>query len=323
MLTFKETAQWLQDRDNFLIITHRSPDGDTVGSGVGLCLALREQGKTAFLIENEGIHGFFSSYVENLSSPDFIPDYIVAVDTATEDLFPDSGEPYKGKVDLSIDHHPPRSMYAKENCIYPEHAAAGELIFHIASLLGAVSKQVAHALYLALSTDTGCFVYGNTTAETHRIASILMETGIEVRDVNKEMFQTTTLTRLKLESLLISNMHLYNNGTIAIVCVTQKMLEDLHATDHDTENISAFIAKVEGVVTGVTIQEKKDGICKLSVRSNPNILKANEVCAQLGGGGHAAASGAKFKGTMDETVSAIVKAIEFISGSSLLPFEHL
>lgn len=320
MLTIKETALWLQQRDNFLIITHRSPDGDTIGSGAGLCQALRELGKTAFLLENDGVGESFAPFVEGLQSSDFKPDFVVSVDTATEGLFPDNAECYKGNVDLSIDHHPTRDIYAKENCVYPEHAAAGEIIFLITTHWPQpLTQAVAKPLYLALSTDTGCFVYGNTTAETHRIASILMDTGLEVREINKKMFQTVTLKRLKLESMLVSNMKLFEEGSIALVCLTQEMLTTLHATDKDTENVSAFIAKVEGVTTGVTIQEKTDGVCKLSVRSDPNVLKADEICAKLGGGGHAAASGAKFKGSVDETVQAVIKAIEEVGGKSLNP----
>lgn len=319
MLTAKEAAQWLISRDNFLILTHKSPDGDTIGSGAGLCIALREQGKTAFMLQNDEISDTFAPYAEGLQSSDYTPDFVVSVDIATEELFPDSAEKFKGKVDLAIDHHPIRNPFGKENCIFPEKSACGELVYEIVSQWGKLSKAVALPLYVALSTDTGCFVYGNTNAESHRVAGSLLETGLEVRDINKQLFQTVTLTQLKLESALLSTMRLFNEGTIAIVCVTQKMREELGVQDRDMENISSFISKVEGVSTGITVREKKDGICKLSMRSNPDILNATSVCEKLGGGGHAAASGAKVTGSVEETASAIIRSIEEVLGEKLVP----
>ncbi len=321
MLTMQEAAQWLLDRDHFLILTHRSPDGDTIGCAAGLCLALREQGKTAFLLTNEEITQSFMPYVEGLQSSEFQGKYVVSVDIAAESLFPNNAEQYKGKVDLAIDHHSQRQDFGKENCVYADRAAAGEIIYEIVSQWGEVSQAVALPLYVALATDTGCFVYGNTTSNTHYVAGKLMEKGLDVREINKIHFQTFTLCRLRLESLLVTTMRLYDQGSVAIVCITQKMLKELGATEVDTENISAFVGKIQGVSTGITIREKEDGICRISMRTNPKELKANEVCAKLGGGGHAAASGASFTGTVEETIEAIVESIEAIRGSKLQPNE--
>lgn len=317
MLTLKETADWLLARDNFLILTHRSPDGDTIGSAAGLCVALREQGKSAYLLSNHEVSDTFLPYLDTLQSESFSPDFIVSVDTATEELFPDNAENYKGKVDLAIDHHPQKEPYAKENCIIPEKAATGELIFGIISLWGSVSQKAAMPIYIALATDTGCFVYGNTTAETHYVAGALLETGIDVRKINKILFETVTLKQLQLESKLLSTIRLYDNGKIAIVCVTKSILDEVAAEDKDTEKISDFVGRIEGVITGITVREKKNNLCKISVRSNPDVLKANDICVQLGGGGHAAASGARYQGTVEETVEALVKAIETVQGSKI------
>lgn len=321
MLTLVEAAKWLIDRDNFLILSHKSPDGDTIGSSAGLCIALREQGKTAYMLKNDEIPDDFLPFVENLQSADFEPDFVVSVDIATEELFTENAKKYKGKVDLSIDHHPPRDIYGKENCILDEKAACGELIFGIVTQWGSVSKAVAAPLYVALSTDTGCFVYGNTTAESHLVASELIKTGLEIRPINKKLFQTVTLIRLKLESKLLENMKLFDQGKVAIVCVTQSMLAEINATDDDVDDIASFVAKIEGVVTGITIREKNSSLCKISMRSDPDVLKANDVCSKLGGGGHAAASGAKFNGSVEETITTLMTAIEDVRGTPLIPVE--
>lgn len=319
MITMKEASQWFLERDNFLILTHRSPDGDTIGSAAGLCIALREQGKNAFLLTNDEITESFLPYVAGLQSSDFKYDFVVSTDIATEKLFPDSAAPFQGKVDLSIDHHSQREDFGKENCVYSEKAATGEMIYEIVAEWGPVSKAVALPLYVAVATDTGCFVYGNTTPECHRVAGDLIATGLDVRAINKVHFQTVTLTRLRLEAVLVNTMRLYNNGSCAIVCLTQAMIKELNANDHDLEDISSFVGQIEGVTTGITVREKDGGFCRLSIRSNPAVLKANAVCGKLGGGGHDAASGASFTGTVEETVEAIVSAIEEVQGEKLVP----
>lgn len=322
MMTMKEASQWLMERDNFLILTHRSPDGDTTGSAAGLCIALREQGKNAALHYNDEVTSMFLPYVEDLMIKEFDYDYLVSVDIATENLFPKCAEEFKGKVDLEIDHHSQREAFGKESCIYSEKAAAAEIIYGIIREWGPISKEAALPLYVGISTDTGCFVYGNTTPDSHRVAGELIEAGLDIREVNKPLFQTTTLTRLRLEGMLIQSMRLYDEGTVAIVCLTQKMIQDLNASDHDLDNISAFVGKIDGVVVGITVREKEEKFCRLSMRSNPKLLKANAVCEKLGGGGHDAASGAAFNGTVDETVDAIVSAIEAVQGKKLVPVTH-
>ncbi len=317
MFTIEESRKWLEERDEFLILTHRSPDGDTIGSAVGLCLALREQGKTAYLLENKEITASFLPYTTGLQSADYQGKYVVSVDIATEKLFPENAEKYKGKVDLAIDHHTDRQDFGKENCVYAQRAAAGEIIYDIVSAWGKLSLGVATALYVAISTDTGCFVFGNTTPETHYVAGKLIETGLDVRAINKVHFQTVTLNRLRLESMLVGSMRLYQEGSVAIVCVTLAMLAEINATEEDTENISAFVGKIQGVSTGITIREKEDGICRISMRSNPAVLKANLVCGKLGGGGHEAASGASFTGSVDATIDAVLQAIEQVQGKAI------
>lgn len=319
-MTTQETAKWLESRNNFLILTHRSPDGDTIGSGVGLCYALRALGKTAFLLKNEDTTEIFQPFMNGMDNPQFTPDFVIAVDTATEDLLPGSAASYKGKIDLTIDHHPSQTFFAKDTCVFPERAATGEVVYEIITHWDTtLTKEVALPLYLALSTDTGCFVYGNTTSNTHRVAAALMDTGIEVRGLNHTHFQTRSLRRLRLESMLADSLSLFDGGTTAIACLTQSMIDEVQATENDTENISSFVGRVEGVVTGITIREKKAGLCKLSMRTDPSVVNASLVCAQLGGGGHAAASGAAFQGTVAEATQAILNALETVQGKKPVP----
>lgn len=310
-LTATQTAQWLLEKDGFLILTHIRPDGDTIGCAAGLCHALREQEKQAFVLENPETTDIYRPYLTGLLAPsDYVPETVVAVDVAAQDMIPANAETWLARgIDLTIDHHPSQEFYAAATCLDAERAACGELIYDIIRQFGPVSPAAALPLYVAVSTDCGCFVYGNTTPGTHRVAAALMDTGIDVFPVNHRHFRTKSLKRLQLEGMLVSGMELFDDGTIAIVSLTLDMLEKLQAREEDVDDISAFVGQIEGVRTGVTLRELRPGVCKISVRTDPNELNASDVCALLGGGGHAGAAGATVDGSVEETRHTILAAI--------------
>ena len=155
---------------------------------------------------------------------------------------------------------------------------------------------VSYTHLVAVSTHCGCFVYGNTSANTHRVAAALMDTGIPAAELNKRHFRTKSFRRLRLESLLTESIEFHDGGEIAIAAISLEMLARLQATEADAEDIAAFVGQVEGVRTGVTVRELKPGLCKISLRTDPKQLNASAVCTLLGGGGHAAASGATVEG---------------------------
>ena len=234
------------------------------------------------------------------------------MDIAGRGLFPENARCWLDKgVDLAIDHHPSNEGFGRENCVDPGRAACGELIYDIIRQWGPVSPAAALALYLAVSTDTGCFLYSNTTSGTHRVAAALMDTGIDYRSVNKRHFRTKSFKRLRLESMITEGMELFDNGTIAIAAVTLEMMRALDAHEEDAEDIAAFAGQVEGVETAVTIRELRPGECKLSVRTAAG-LNASAVCALLGGGGHAAAAGCSVMGSVSDAKTAILDAIHQI-----------
>lgn len=314
-LSCAQAAAWLLERDHFLILTHVRPDGDTVGCAAGLCQGLREQGKTAFVLPNPEMTSLYTPYVEGMLSEDgWQPDTVVAVDVAARNMLPENTAQYANRIDLTIDHHHSQEFYAQNTCLDGDRAACGELIYEILRQWGPVSAQAAAPLYVAISTDTGCFVYSNTTPDTHRVAAELMAAGIPTAQLNKTHFRTKSFLRMKLESALIEGMELYENGTIAIVTQSLELMERLGATQRDAEDISALVGQVEGVKTGITLRELKPGLCKLSVRTDPADLNASDVCAVLGGGGHSAAAGATVEADIPGTKQAILQAIRQVKG---------
>ena len=310
MISTKETAALLREWDNVLILTHKRPDGDTIGSAIALCRVLRGLGKTAWLLENTDATSVFRNYLEGyIASGEFVPEKIVAVDLADEGLFPSNAVQYRDRVDLAIDHHPSNSGYAAKSCVEAHKAACGEIVYDLALELGVMDREIAEMLYVAVSTDTGCFVYGSTGPDTHRVAAALMEQGIDTPEINKRHFRTKSLKRMQLESAIVRDMELYQDGTVVIAPVSLAMMAEVGATEEDAEDIASFVGVLEGVLHAATIRELKPGECKISLRTEPNFLNASDTCARLGGGGHAAAAGCVVKGTVQEAKEAILAAI--------------
>ena len=313
MLTIAETAAFLRRCDNVLILTHIRPDGDTVGCAAGLCIALRELGKTAYVLRDDGTSDLFTPYLQGLTAEDgWQPDTVVAVDIAAASMFHTAALPYRDRVDLAIDHHPSQEFYARETWLDSSRASCGEIIWDILCQWGPVSREAALPLYVAVSTDCGCFVYSNTNAACHRTAAEMMATGIDFYNANRRHFRTKSFKRLRLESMLTDGMELYDGGEIAVVTLTLDMIAQLNAKEEDLDNISAFVGQIEGVKTGVTIRQLTDTQCKISLRTDPGDLNASHICALLGGGGHAAAAGATVDGSPEDTRCAILAAIREI-----------
>ncbi len=309
MLTVKEAAEFLRAHDGYLILTHKSPDGDTLGCAAALCRALRAVGKTAALLMNAEVTDIYRPYVDGLwAAEDFAPDTVVSVDVAALSLFPENAKPYAERVDLAIDHHPSCEQFGRENCVQPERAACGEIVFEIVSALGQLTADVALPLYVAVSTDTGCFVYSNVTANTHRVAAALIETGFELPPVNKRIFRTKSKKRLALEARLLGALEFFDDNRIVVVQLPMALQRELDLTESDMDDLSALGGLVEGTDCSITMKEKESGEWKISVRSGARV-NATKACAAFGGGGHRAASGCVVRGkTQEETKLAIVNA---------------
>lgn len=307
----QQTARFLRERDNYLILTHKRPDGDTIGCAAGLLELLRGMGKTAWLLENRDATPLFHEYLEGRSAPaDFQPDTVVCVDVATAELLPPNAGPYLDRIDLAIDHHPSHTFFARESWLETDRAACGELVYELAVELGGLSQAVATPLYVAVSTDTGCFVYSNTSPNTHRVAADLMAAGAPYRRLNKKHFRTKTMARMRLEGLILQHLELYHDGTVAVAPISLEMMAQAQAGEQDAEDIAAFVGVIEGVRHSVTIRELRPGECKISLRTASDLLDASATCARLGGGGHRAAAGCTVHGSVGQAQQAILEAID-------------
>ena len=308
MLTVQETAARLRDFDNVLILTHVRPDGDTVGCAAALCAALRTLGKTAYLLPNPGLTDTTAPVAAPYLAPEgFTPDKVVSTDIATVGLFPDNALPYKDRVNLALDHHPSFEHFGKANIVRPEAAACGELVYDILADLGPITPEIALPLYVAVSTDTGCFAYTNTTSRTHQVAAALMATGIDFRTVNKVFFRTKSRKRMQLEGSMLSTCEFYDRDRVAVLSVPISLMEKVGATESDAEDLSALGGQIEGVDCAITMRELRPDVWKMSVRTGARI-NATQMCGLLGGGGHAAAAGCTVEAPWAEAKRQILAA---------------
>lgn len=313
-MTIAETAKWLRDRDDFLILTHVRPDGDTLCTAAALASGLRRIGKTAHLLENDGATERYLDHMADFFAPKrYEYKNIVAVDTAGERMFPENAKDLSEKVGLCIDHHHSNTFYAENTCVDGDRAACGELVYElITELCGDITPKEAELLYIAVSTDTGCFAYANTNADTFRVASALVAAGAPNAKLNKKFFRTKTKSRIMLESSIISGIKFYHEGRTAVATVTLKMLEESGAVENDLDDLANIPGQIEGVKSSVTVRELTDGRSKVSIRTTGEV-NASDVCAVFGGGGHPMAAGC----TLDVGVSAAGEMIAAEIGKNL------
>lgn len=309
-VTLDQAADFLKQHDNFVILTHRRPDGDTVGCAAALCTALRRLGKTVYINKNPDVTLRYASYYADFLPPlDYLPDTVVTVDTATENLFAMGDEVFAGKVDLAIDHHGSNEHYARRTLLMPERAACGEIIYELLPLMGLeLDKTLANYIYLAVSTDTGCFRYNNTTGNTLRTAASAYDAGADAYYINKNMFSNKTFARLKVESMLISDVKLYDGGKTSVMVLTRDMMNETGATEDDVDDISGLPRGIKGVETGIFIRELGSNEVKISVRT-AGLVNASSVCEKIGGGGHPGAAGASLMMGVDEAIETVLNAL--------------
>ena len=216
-------ADFLLAHDNYEILTHANPDGDTLGSGFALCLALQSLGKNARVITTN-IPKDFVFLTEGVSAQDFEAETIVSVDVADEKLLGDNREAYSGRIMLCIDHHCINKVSAPLKCVDPDAAANCEILFDIIAKMGVpVEGKIAVCLYTGIATDTGCFKYGNTTSRTMRIAADLLDSGVPAPAINKVMFDTKTRKKLRLEQEIYQGLEYCADDRCAMIAVTIDM----------------------------------------------------------------------------------------------------
>lgn len=309
-LTRNETAAYLLQRDRFTILTHRRPDGDTIGSAAALCRGLRSLGKTAHVLYNGEVSPRFAWLHQGLTKERAeAGDTIVSVDVASPGMLPKAFEPLLGSIALRIDHHGSATSFTEAELVDAKSASCAELVFDVLTQMGVkLDKDIAEAVYVGASTDTGCFRFSNTTAHTFAVAAGCAEAGARIYELNQELFETNTLGRLKMQAWIVDHMCLLRGGEMAICAIPLAVEQEIGVTEDDMDNISSFPRTVAGVCMASTLRETKDGDVKLSVRAVPG-YDATVIAEQFGGGGHKGAAGASIKLSLREAAKAVEAAM--------------
>lgn len=322
----------IKGHNSFLILVHDKPDGDAIGSSTALALFIKKLGKTAVILSPSDIpqrlhflkdeNVTYINYIDNVSNIENKIsgyDYIISIDVASYELLGGICNSITRNIGLVIDHHKINTLEVKNKYVDKNASAAGEIVFSLIQVYSELEgksyfdNSICKALFASVSSDTGCFRYGNTTSFTHMIASHLMSFEINTEEINRLLFDTKSYTQIKVEQLAYEKLNMYYNGKLAIVCIDISDLEKIGASEEDTETISQLARMIQGVSVGALMREKiypdgKSGY-KFSVRSNYEADVA-ELCSKFGGGGHKKAAGCSILTDKTSALEAFVKEAE-------------
>ena len=316
--SLKEIGDILENARSVVIFPHINIDGDALGSAVALCIAMRKEGKEAWVLMEEEI----PHYIDFLDSScctcdgDCIkePDVCICVDCSEEKRFKGRAAVYRrGKTKLCIDHHATGEGFGDYYYIDSGEAATAQLIYKLFMEMNwDIGKIEAVHLYVGIVTDTGCFQYSNTTAETHRIAAELFSAGIPHMDVMVRLYQNVSRRRVSIQSEILKTMEFFADGRLAMAYVTEDMLKKVSADIDDTEGVIDTLRNIEGVEFAAFLNEK-DGFIKVSLRAKSYGDVAG-VAVKFGGGGHMKAAGCTIDAPMEKAVdmlkSEMLKSLE-------------
>lgn len=310
LLNLGQTARFLKKHDNYVILTHASPDGDTLGAAYALYYGLKEMGKVAEVLCPEVIpskYDYFARETDHVVGEDIT---VVAVDAADKSLLGSLKENFGDKVDLNIDHHISNTMYAKNLYLDSAASATCEIIYELLLKMRInINDITAKALYTGIATDTGCFKYSCVTAKTHLIAANLYEFDLGAANINKLMFDTKSRKLVELEKMVLEGAEYHFDGKCMLLSVTADMQEKTGCSGTELEGIAVLSRSVEGVIAGVTLKQTGDNEFKASLRTYPP-LNASAICKRLGGGGHTAAAGATVCGSLEEVKEKVLSSVK-------------
>lgn len=314
MSSLREIIQKIKSSDFFCIITHDYPDGDALGSSVALCRILQQLGKYAQVRFGATIPKKFEFLLNYVKKQDFEPETYISVDLADTNLLHDDLKPLSEKIDICVDHHRSNKNYAKLKLVDTFAAASCEVIFDLSVALGySVDTGTATCLYVGIATDTGGFMYSNTSSRTHRIVSSLMGKNIGADKINENIFIVEPKKKFELKRIAYNNLKFLFKNKVAISQITTEEMAKIGVVDSELDGLAAIPVQIEGIKIGVMIREKSDNICKVSIRTNAEI-DANEFCSIFGGGGHKKAGGFIVSGNATIARKKIIEAISNFTG---------
>lgn len=319
-------AVQLFEKNRILILIHANPDGDCIGSASALCAALLALGKEVRIVCPHTLPERLAFICSSLPQEvlcfgadvgeDFAADLVASADVASPELLGRLRERYEDKINLCIDHHMINTVKADAMLRKADSAACGEIILEICDELSRLSgknlltKEISDMLYAAISSDSGSFKYGNTTAKTLLYASRLKSVGADSEVISRLLFDTKSLAQYKLTGLVIPKTEFLSGGRLAYCLLLDEELSQCGATKEDCDGITQIFREVNGVEVSVFAKQHNDSESgenrvKMSLRSN-SYINCAKICECFGGGGHIKAAGCTIKGESCERARELI-----------------
>lgn len=316
MNSIADIAREIKDRDNFLLLSHAIPDGDSVGSLLGMHRLLQNLGKKSRMVLQDPIPHIYHYLVgsSEVMKPEQLggeAENVIFLDCADEERV---GMELLARLKqrgftINIDHHQSNTMFGDINCVQPQIAATSELVYYLAKALPVkINAPLANALYAGIVQDTGSFHHSNTRAETFRTAADLLECGVDLGQTRINLFESKTRAEMSLLTCALKSMQFSADGKIAWMTITYNEAENLGVLALHPEGIINHTIMVEGVEVGLLFRETKPGTIKVGYRSKGRIDVAR-LASAFGGGGHRQAAGASIEGSMDQVKEQVLTAV--------------
>lgn len=321
-MSIKKIAEAILGAKKIGISFHTSPDGDAIGSTLGLLNALRVLGKDSYIISREVIPDNLSflplgNEIDGTTiEPKENTDLVIILDCGNVERICADLENYSGTL-INLDHHATNEQYGTINYVEHESAATCELVYLLVNELGIKFDKVndesllkiGSCIYTGILTDTGSFRHSNVTERTHVIASKLISIGVKNNVIHSNLFENRPYSKIKLIGTALESLELYCEGKVAFIAIPLKVLEELDLVNVDTSDIISMALSINTVEVAVLIKESEEESVKGSLRSK-NDVNVSKIAEALGGGGHVKAAGFKLKNTtLDEAREKIMKEI--------------
>lgn len=313
----REVAERIRSGRNFVITSHRNPDGDALGSAIALQKLIRKMGKAAVVQVRDGWPKQLQSIPgadEVVITDDLPQGYPNGVDALFTMECPEkerTGYPILPGPVVNIDHHLGNQMYGEINYLDIDAPSVGEMVMQMNRYLGVeLDADIAAAMYVSLATDTGFFRYSNTTLRTFRAAEAMVRAGANPGKISLEINESASPASIKLLGLCLNSMQFHAGGKIATLELTNAFLEETGATPEDSEGIVNYGRVIDGVLVAAMFKEAKDGT-RVSMRAKPG-ADVQKIAAMFGGGGHKAAAGCLVPVPIPEAKAKIVALLEGI-----------
>lgn len=313
----QQIADLFRSEKSFLVLTHYRPDGDAVGSQLALAILLKNLGKHVETWNDDEVPAkfLFLPYANMITRPPAEPkdfDVVVSIDSSTWQRVGTAAQKIgKRKYFINMDHHVSNDKFAEINWIVPSAPASGQIAYDLIKRGGfGLTKEIAICLFAAISTDTGSFSFGNTTSESLRVAAELVETGMDVGEVCRHIYESYPYARLQMLQMALADLKLADRNRIAYFWVTNEMFEESGAKREDTEGLIDYARAIEGVLVAILFEELTEpNKVRISLRSKNPKVDVNSIARHFGGGGHSEAAGARIAGEPHETERKVVEAV--------------